>query len=596
MKSKMKSKRRSIKQGNILQLGLGVVIILLINIIASFIFTRFDLTAERRYTLAPATKRLVQKLDDVVFFKVYLAGDLPPGFQRLSNETREMLDEFRAYSDNIQFEFVDPSEGANAKDRNDVYRLLVERGLQPTDLRVNEKGQSKQLIIFPGAIVSYKGHDLPVQLLMDQVGQGSDQVLNNSIQALEYNLANAIQQIITTIKPRVAILQGEGELSPMESIDLQNSLGDYYNVDRITIDGKLTSLALRMKTDSVRDVLINKYRAIIVAKPTRPFSEKDKFLIDQFVMRGGRVLWLVDPVFASMDSLQKYNSTIGIENDLNLADMLFNYGVRLNTNLIQDMRALPIPVRTGQVGNQPQLEYFPWYFFPLITPGFNHPIVNGLNAIKTEFISSLDTVTAPGVSKTILLASSPYSRTVNAPALIDLEILKEEPDERMFDQGPQPVAVLLEGVFTSAYLFRLPPELMGNRDLGILNKSKPTKMIIISDGDIGKNQFHISQGYPLPLGYDQWTRQTFGNKDLLLNAMNYLCDDSGLISVRSRELKLRLLDTKKLSNQRLFWQLINILTPILLIGGFGIAKYRIRKAAYARPSGKNDPANTPSKS
>lgn len=588
----MKSKKRGIKQSNIIQLLLGVVLILLVNIIASFLFTRFDLTAERRYTLAPATKRLVQKLDDVVFFKVYLAGDLPPGFQRLSNETREMLDEFRAYSDNIQYEFVDPSEGTNAKDRNDAYRLLVERGLQPTDLRVSEKGQSKQLIIFPGAIVSYKGHDLPVQLLMDQVGQASDKVLNNSIQALEYNLANAIQQVTTTIKPRVAILQGEGELSPEESIDLQNSLGDYYNVDRVSINGKLTSLALRMKTDSVSDVLINKYRAIIVAKPTRPFSERDKFLIDQFVMRGGRVLWLVDPVFASMDSLQKYNSTIGIENDINLADMLFNYGVRMNTNLIQDMRALPIPVRTGQVGNQPQLEYFPWYFFPLITPGFNHPIVNGLNAIKTEFISSLDTVTAPGVKKTILLASSPYSRTVNAPALIDLEILKEEPDERMFNKGPQPVAVLLEGVFTSAYLFRLPPELMGNKDLGIMNKSKPTKMIIIADGDVGKNQFHISQGYPLPLGYDQWTRQTFGNKDLLLNAMNYLCDDSGLISVRSRELKLRLLDTNKISNQRLIWQLINIFLPIFLVGGFGVAKYRIRKASYARPSGKNTPGNT----
>ncbi len=582
----MKSKKRGIKQGNILQLVLGIVIIVLLNIIASFIFTRFDLTAEKRFSLAPATKRLVQKLDDVVFFKVYLAGDLPPGFQRLSNETREMLDEFRAYSDNIQYEFVDPSAEANAKERNDAYRLLADRGLQPTNLRVNEKGQSKQLIIFPGAIVSYKGHDLPVQLLMTQVGQDADKVLNNSIQALEYNLANTIQQVITSIKPRVAIIQGEGELTPMESIDLQNSLGAYYNVDRVSINHKISSLALRIKTDSLHDALINKYRAIIIAKPTLPFDEKDKFLIDQFIMRGGRVLWLIDPVFASMDSLQKYNTTIGIVNDINLEDMLFNYGVRLNTNLVQDMKALPIPVRTGQVGNQPQLDYFPWYFFPLITPGVNHPIVNGLNAIKTEFVSSIDTVIAPGVKKTFLLTTSPYSRTVNAPALIDLEILKDEPDERMFNKGPQPVAVLLEGVFTSAYLFRMPPELMENKALGIRNKSKPTKMIVIADGDIGKNQFSISQGAPLPLGYDQWTRQTFGNKDLLLNAMNYLCDDSGLISVRSRELKLRLLDSAKLAKQRLFWQLLSIFLPILLIAGFGIAKYQIRKGAYARPARK----------
>ncbi len=583
----MKSKKRGIKQGNILQLALGIVIILLLNIISSFIFTRFDLTSERRFSLAPATKRLVQKLDDVVFFKVYLYGDLPPGFQRLSNETREMLDEFRAYSDNIQYTFVDPSAEPNTKERNDAYRLLVERGLQPTDLRVNEKGQSKQLIIFPGAMVSYKGRDLPVQLLMTQVGQDNDKVLNNSIQALEYNLASVIQQLTKSIKPRVAIIEGEGELSQMETLDLQNSLSTYYNVERVRIDHKISSLALRIKADSTNDVLINKYRAIIIAKPTRPFDEKDKFLIDQFIMRGGKVLWLIDPVFASMDSLQKYNSTVGIANDINLEDMLFTYGVRLNTNLVQDMKALPIPVRTGQVGNQPQLDYFPWYFFPLVTPSVNHPVVNGLNAIKTEFVSSLDTVIAPGVKKTILLTTSPYSRTVNAPALIDLDILKVEPDERMFNKGPQAIAVLLEGVFTSAYLFRIPPELMENKALGIRNKSKPTKMIVIADGDVGKNQFHVSQGYPLPLGYDQWTRQTFGNKDLLLNAMNYLCDDSGLISVRSRELKLRLLDSAKLSKQRLFWQLLNVIFPILLIAGFGIAKYRLRGAAFARPSRKN---------
>lgn len=579
----MENRRKNIKRANIGQLVLGILAIVLVNIIAAYLFTRFDLTSEKRYSLSPATKRLVEKLDDVVFFKVYLYGDLPPGFQRLSDETREMLDEFRAYSDNIQYEFVDPSEGVSNKERNDVYRLLAERGLQPTNLRVNEKGQSKQLIIFPGAVVTYKGHDLPMQLLMTQVGQNSEMVLNNSIQSLEYNLASVIQQLTTSIKPRVAIIEGEGELSQMEALDLQSSLSSWYNVDRVKIDHKITSLALRLKSDSVSDVLINKYRAIIIARPTKPFDEKNKFLIDQFIMRGGRVLWLVDPVFASMDSLQKYNATMGIANPINLEDMLFTYGARLNTNLVQDLKALPIPVRTGQVGNQPQLEYFPWYFFPLITPTINHPIVNGLNAIKTEFISSIDTVLAPGVKKIVLLSTSPYSRTVNAPALVDLEILREEPDERLYNKGPQTVAVLLEGVFTSAYLFRIPPELMENKELGVRNKSKPTKMIVIADGDVARNQFHISQGYPLPLGYDQWTRQTFGNKDLLLNAMNYLCDDSGLISVRSRELRLRLLDNARIANQRLFWQLVNLLIPILLISVLGLALYHLRKRKYARP-------------
>ena len=583
----MTTKKKNIKRGNITNLILGIAIVILVNFIATFINTRIDLTAEKRYSLAPATKKLLKKLDDVVFFKVYLTGDLPPGFQRLSNETREMLDEFRAYSDNIQYEFVNPAENANDKDRNDAYRLLAERGLQPTDLRVKNKGESSQIIIFPGAMVSYHGKELPVQLLMAQLQQDPNKVLNVSIQSLEYNLASVIKNLVTPIKPRIAIIEGQGELDKMETYDLQISLSEFYNVDRVTLNNKINSLAIRIKSDSIHDVLINKYRAIIIAKPTKPFDERDKFLIDQFIMRGGKVLWLIDPVFASMDSLQKYNSTMGIPNDINLEDMLFNYGVRANVNLVQDLNALPIPVKTGMVGNQPQFEYFKWYFFPVLMPSVKHPIVNGLNAIKTEFISTIDTVTLPGIKKTILLETSPYARTVNVPALIDLEILKKQPNERAFTKGPFPVAVLLEGEFPSSFLFRIPPELAGNPSLGFKQKSKKTKMIVMADGDLVKNQFQFSQGYPLPLGYDQYTKQTFGNKDFALNAVNFLCDDSGLISVRSRELKLRMLDTAKVARQRIFWQLLNILLPVILIAGFGLAKNRLRKRTFAGPVRKS---------
>jgi len=578
----VKDRKKNIRKRNIIQLGLAIVLIILVNIIASFIFTRFDLTAEKRYTLSKATKQILKKLDDVVFFKVYLEGDLPPGFRRLSNETREMLNEFRAYSDNIQYEFVDPSSNPNTKERNDAYRLLVERGLQPTDLRTTKKGQSSQLIIFPGTIVTFKGREVPAQLLMTQLGQDPNKVLNNSIQALEYNLASAIQKLTTTIKPRIAFIEGQGELSQSETFDFQNTLSEYYNVERIKINHKVNSLALRMKTDSVHDQLINKFQAIIIAKPTKPFDEKDKFLIDQFIMRGGKVLWVIDPVFASMDSLAKYSSTMGIVNETNLTDQLYNYGVRLNNNLVLDMNANQIVIKTGQVGNQPQLDYFPFYYFPLLVPYQKNPIVNGLNLIKTEFVSSLDTVPVPGVKSTYLLSTSPYSRIVNAPAYIDLEILKKEPDPAMYNRGRQPVAVLLEGVFTSAYLFRIPPELEQNVDLGYRNKSNPTKMIVIADGDVVKNQFEVSQGYPLPLGYDQWTRQTFGNKDFVMNAINYLCDDSGLITVRSRELKLRMLDSAKVTSNRLFWQLLNILLPVVLVLVFGLIKFRIRKICYAQ--------------
>jgi ABC-2 type transport system permease protein len=585
MVKSMTDGKKNIKSSNITRLILGLVIIVLINVISAFVFTRIDLTSERRYSLAPATRKLLENLHDVVFFKVYLEGDLPPGFKRLSNEAREMLDEFRAYTDNVQYEFVNPSANTDEKIRNDSYRLLIERGLQPTDLRVNKKGSATQLIIFPGAIVSYKAREVPVQLLMAQVGQDPEKVLNNSVQALEYNFASAIQELVKAVKPQIAFIEGQGELSKMETVDITQSLSDYYNVDRIAINHKVNSLTLRLKSDSTHDQLVNKYKAIIIAKPTRPFDEKDKFLIDQFIMRGGKVLWLIDPVFASMDSLRKYSSTMGITNDVNLEDMLFNYGVRLNANLILDLNSLPIPVKTGQVGNQPQFDFLRWYFFPLLTPVINNPIVNGLNAIKTEFISSLDTVECPGVKKTILLTTSNYSRVSNTPVFIDLNILRKAPDERMFNQGPQPVAILLEGTFRSNYLYRIPPELAANKELGYLGRSAvPTKMIVIADGDVIRNDFQVSKGYPLPLGYDQYTRETFGNKDFILNAINYLCDDSGLISVRSRELKLRLLDTTRTANQRLFWQLLNTLLPLVLVLAFGIVKYRLRKKKYARPA------------
>jgi len=577
-----KNKKRNIKRNNILQVILGVVIILLVNIIASFLFTRFDLTAEKRYSLSPAVKSMLKGLKDDVYFRVYLEGKLPAGFRRLSNETRDMLNEFRAYSDHVQFEFINPSESPNARERNDTYKLLAEQGLQPTDLRVTEKGESSQLIIFPGAIVVYRGRELPVELLMTQQGQDPQKVLNNSIQALEYNLGNAIEKLINTSKPRVAILEGQGELTHKMTLDLEDILSEYYNVERITLNGKINSLTVRLHTDSSGSPLVNTYKALIIAGPEKRFTEKDKFLIDQFIMRGGRVLWLVDPVFAKMDSLQQSSSTMGIANDVNLDDMLFTYGVRLNKNLVMDINALPIPVKTGQVGNQPQFDFFPWYFFPLITPAANHPVVSGLNAVKTEFISSIDTVEAPGVKKTVLLKTSAYSRIVNAPVLVDLEILRDEPDPRMYNNGPQPVAVLLEGEFTSAYLFRLPPEIGENKELGFREKSKPTRMIVVADADVAKNQYHITQKYPLPLGFDQFTGQTFGNKEFLLNCMNYLCDDSGLISIRSRELKLRLLDMTRVASRRPLWQTVNVVLPILFILGFGLVKYQLRRKKYSK--------------
>ncbi len=578
--------KKNIKRQNMIQLSLSLLIIILINIISSFVFTRIDLTSEKRYTLSPATKNLLKNLKDIVFFRVYLEGEFPAGFKRLHNETKEMLDEFRAYSGNIQYEFVNPSANKDGKATNDTYKLLMEKGLEPTNLQVKSNGGTSQQIIFPAAIVAYKDRELPLQLLMTQMGAPAEEQLNNSIRALEYNLSNTIRKLTVVVKPKVAFIEGQGELNDYETADIANSLSEYYNVERIKINGNISSLRQHVDTNSGK--VLNKYEAIIIAKPDSAFDEKDKFLIDQYVMNGGKILWLVDPVFASQDSLQKSSFTFGIAKPLNIEDMLFKYGVRLNYNLILDLNSMPIPVRTGEIGGQPQFSFIPWLYFPVITPVVKHPIVNNLNAVKTEFVSSMDTVEAPGVKKTILLTSSAYSKTLNVPVRISLDLLRKNHDERQFNEQNLAVAILLEGKFTSLYNHRIPPEILSSKGIAFKPQSEKTAMIVISDGDIIKNQVRVINGkqVPYPLGYDRYTKQTFGNKDFILNAVNYLCDNSGLISVRTREVKLRLLDKTRVENNKLSIQLFNTLLPLAFIILLGIILNIYRKRKYTKTRDK----------
>jgi len=579
----LENKRKNIKRNNIIQLAFGLIIIVLVNVIGYYVFTRFDLTAEKRYSLSEPTKQMLNKLDDIVYFQIYLEGKFPAGFKRLKRETREMLDQFRAYSENIQYEFINPSASSDPKERNDVYLLLMERGLNPTDLNVKTNEGSSQQIIFPGALVSYKGKEIPVELLISQMGLPPEEVLNNSIQSLEFNLANAIRKLSISRKPKVGFLEGHGELSVLETADIAYALNEYYTIERVEIAGQLNSLTERKAIDSTKTTSRNKFDAIIIAKPDTAFDEKDKFIIDQFIMRGGKVMWLIDPVFASMDSIQSADATVGVINELNLTDQLFNYGVRLNTNLVMDINALPIPLKTGDMGGSPQIEFFPWYYFPVLNPLLEHPIVKNLNAIKTEFISSIDTLDNKGVKKTVLLTSSQYSRTVNTPVLISLDILHREPDKRLYNKKHIPVAILLEGKFKSLYWNRIPPEIRDDKDIGFVASSEPGKMIIVADGDVIKNQIRNTdeRPTPYPLGYDRYTGQTFGNKEFILNAMNYLIDENGLISIRSRELKLRLLDKTKINEHKLFWQIINTVVPVVIIVFLGIVLFYIRKKKYA---------------
>ncbi len=531
----MKEKKKDIKKANITGFLLILVAIIVINIISSFAFTRFDLTSEKRYTLSEATKQLLNNLDDYVHFRVYLEGDFPAGFKRLQRETKEMLDEFRAYNKYVTYEFINPSLSDDRQEREETYQLLTERGLEPTDLQVRTKDGIQQLIIFPGAMAFYRDRELAVDFLEAQLNMPPESVLNISIQNLEFKMADVIHKLSQLQKPSIAFIEGHGELDASNVFDITQSLNQNYRVERITLDGQISALTRRSEPDGQGNVrILRNFEAIIIANPIQAFSEEDKFIIDQYIMRGGKVIWLVDPVLTSMDSISNGESTVGIENKLSLDDQLFKYGVRLNKNLVLDLNSAAIALRTGQVGNQPQIDFFRWHYFPLLNPASNHPVVRNLNSIKGQFVSSIDTVMVDGVRKTPLLRTSDYSRISSVPVLVTLAMLNEQPDERLYNKKGLHVAYLLEGTFSSLYAQRMPPEIEESIEIGFLASSQPTAMIVVADGDLIRNQFHVPQGYPLPLGYDQYTRQTYGNKDFLLNAVSYLVDDVGLVAIRSR--------------------------------------------------------------
>lgn len=580
----MKERKVSATRQSFVQISLVIALIVLVNIVGSYVFTRFDLTNEKRYTLSKETRELLKNVDDIVFFRVYLEGEFPAGFKRLKRETKELLDEFRAYNHNIAYEFVNPSASENQAERNATYQLLMQQGLQPTNLQVKTKTGLEQQVIFPGALVTYRNNEAAIELLDTQLNVPPEAVLNNSIQNLEFKLANVIRKLTRFKKQHIAFIEGHGELDEKEVFDLNQTLEEDYIVDRITISGQLNALVNRTLNDSTSNEweITPKYTAIIIAGPDSLFSGKDRFIIDQYLMYGGKILWFIDPVFASMDSIQNAESTVAIEKHLDLQSQLFTYGIRLNNNLVLDLNAIAIPIRTGQMGNQPQIDFFPWYYFPMIMPASAHPIAKNLNAIKTQFVSSIDTTTLPGTKKTVLLTTSPYSRVEPVPAMISLGLLREQPNERDYVAPPQAIAVLLEGNFLSDFRNRIPPEIINDKGIGFKEESLPTAMLVVSDADILRNQFHIPQGYPLPLGYDQFTNETYGNKDFVLNAISYLTDGPGLVSIRSREMKLRLLDKSLINEQKTMWQLINVVVPVVLIVLAGFVFNVIRKRKYTR--------------
>jgi ABC-2 type transport system permease protein len=557
--------KRSARKQSFIRLFFSLIILISVNVIAAYFFFRLDLTGEKRYSLSATTIEQLKNLKDVIYFKVYLEGDLPPSFKRLRNATKEMLDEFRVYGgDNIEYEFIDPSANPDRKERNAFYDQLVKKGIQPSNLEAKTKGGSTQQVIFPGAVAAYRGEEIPIQLLTTKIGSSTESIINASMESLEYELMKAVRKFSIALKPKVGFLQGQKELSTRHIADAANSMSEFYDVDTVQIKQQLHAL--------------KGYKAIIIAKPDTAFDEKDKFVIDQFIMNGGKVLWLVEEMQITMDSIAKTGQNIAVAQNLNLADQLFKYGVRVNDDLIMDMQAAPIPIVTGKVGNRPEQTLFPWYFSPLFNPTSNHPIVYNLNAIKGEFASSLDTVEVPEVKKTILLTSSQYSKNVQSPVRVSLNILQTEADPTMFNKPHIPVAVLLEGTFHSVFANRLPQELLADTAIRFQSASKENKMIVISDGDIISN-YANDNGRMYPLGFDRYTNQMYGNKNFILNCIDYLCGNENVVALRGKEFRIRLLDKAKTEDASIAW--FALLLPVILIFFYGLIHFYLRRRKYA---------------
>lgn len=576
------SVKADVKRSHLLQLLLGLVTIIFINILGYYFFVRIDLTEEKRYSLSVSTKKLLKEIDEVVFVRCYLDGDMPAEYKALKNETKEMLDQFRAYNPNIEYEFVDPNGFENRTERDEFYRRLFERGLSPINIKTTKSNTQVQQYIFPYIDIVHKGRTYIAPLLSSKKGVAGEGIIAGSIENLEYNIYSSIRSIVNAKKDKVVFLYGHGEL-PVENIyDFVSSLSEYYEVDSITINEKLNSLTDRIydTVDLSKVTIENKYKCMIVAKPTSIFSYKDLYIIDQYIMHGGKVLWLLDALNVSMDSLQAQSSTVAISNFTGVDDILFRYGAKVNTNLIMDLQCAKVPIVTGQYqDNMPQMSYYPWNFFPEIHPNSNHIISDKISPVKMEFISSIDT-TASQAEKTVLLYSSNGTRIMNAPVNVSLNMLKQKQDAKLFNAGSKPVAMLLEGEFVSAFKNRLTATMEENTQIAFKDFSDTTAMIVVADGDICKNDF--INGQLLPLGYDKYTRQMYGNKEFLVNCVNYLCGDVDLIPLRSREVIMRKLDTAKIERERTFWQVINVVVPVVIILVVGLVLTIFRKRKYSR--------------
>ena len=557
------------KKNNLKSVLIILAIVVFANIIGSSFFHRFDLTKDKRYTLSPTSLNIIKQVQNPLSIKVYMQGDLPAEFKRLQQETKQLLEEFQAYNKNIIFEFVDPLENEDASMDNikDLYR----KGLTPINITVDDKGKQSQAMVFPWAIAIYDNKEVNIPLLKNIMGASTTQKVIGSVQHLEYSIAEGLNKITKAKQKKIAVIKGNGELQDILMAKFLLQIRESYHIGPFTLDSVAKSPVSSLEA-------LEKYDLAVIAKPTETFTDAEKQVLDQFIINGGKTLWLIDQVTAEMDSLyDSSGATLAYPKDLNLNDMFFKYGIRINPDLVKDEQGSPIKLATGEQGSATQFQEFNWKFAPQVYPNSLHPIVKNLGGIKFDFANSIDTL-KNGIKKTILLQSSQYSKKIGTPSEISLNSVTEETSPNDYlNKGKIPLAVLLEGSFHSMFENRVLPFVQNTFQA----TGKQNKMIVIADGDLIKNQ--LDKNYqPVELGYDQRSGNLYDNKDFLINCVNYLLDDSGLINIRSKDVDLPLLDKEKVYENYTRTQMLTIGLPILILLLFGVVFTFLRKRKYSK--------------
>ena len=559
----------TVTKNRLKSVGITLFLLLVINTFGSFFFYRLDLTKDKRYTLSSTSLHIIEQVKNPLYIKVYMQGELPSEFKRLQLETRQMLEEFQGYNSNIVFEFIDPLEDEATS--MDNIKELYRKGLTPINISVDDKGKQSQAMVFPWAIAVYDNKEVNIPLLKNIMGASTTDKIIGSVQHLEYSIADALYKITNDKQKKIAIIKGNGELHEAYIAKFLLQTKESYHIGPFTLDS-----VAKQPLNSLTE--LKKYDLAIIAKPTEAFSENEKQVLDQYIVNGGKTIWLIDQVVAEMDSLYSpTGSALAFPRDLNLNDFFFKYGVRIYPDLVKDEQGSPIKLATGEQGSATQYQEFNWKFAPQVYPESNHPIVKNLGGIKFDFANAIDTL-KNGIKKTVLLQSSPYSKRMGTPTEINLNSVNEETTPADYlNKGNIPLAVLLEGKFHSMFENRI----LAFDQNNFQAKGKPSKMIVISDGDIIKNQLD-KNGMPVELGYDQRSGNLYDNKDLLMNCVNYLLDDTGLINIRSKDLDLPLLDKEKVYENYTNIQLLTIGLPIAILGVFGFLFSLLRKRKYSR--------------